>query len=362
MSKQISLKPNLSEVSERFHKWWNFEPMDRPVLEIPLNPQRQVFAPKSNHASLRDRWLDVEYQVDNAMANIRARDYLAETLPVYMPDIGPDLTSTLWGESIDFGEDTSWALHRVKDEDGWGRILEIEPDFENPYLQALDKMTALALEKAGDDILVGLYDWHGSLDTMVSLRGPEELCMDLMDDVELMVEVANRISDVFNQALRRNYEMLKAVGQGSTTWAKFYHEGFAYIPSCDFWCLISPEMAKNHIVQTIVTETLALDNSIFHLDGPDALRHIDWLLDFKELSAVQWVYGAGQGTSLDWIDTYKKILDAGKSIQVYAYTPDEALELVSKLGTRGVWITLYQALDTREEGEAYLRKMENICS
>ena len=70
-----------------------------------------------------------------------------------------------------------------------------------------------------------------------------------------------------------------------------------YIPSCDFSCMISTEQYKELIVEEIEKEVEYLDGSIYHLDGPDAVRLLDRILQTLGLIGVQWVYGAGQPTA-----------------------------------------------------------------
>jgi len=64
--------------------------------------------------------------------------------------------------------------------------------------------------------------------------------------------------------------------------------------------MISPEMARDHVVPTKHIETAALERSIFHLDGLQALKHLDTTLALPGLTALQWVYGAGQGPAARW--------------------------------------------------------------
>ena len=54
----------------------------------------------------------------------------------------------------------------------------------------------------------------------------------------------------------------------STTWTRFAHNGPAYVTSCDFWCLVSGEMANSYVLPTILAEAKPLERAIFHLDGP----------------------------------------------------------------------------------------------
>lgn len=346
-----SLKPGYEDTLQRFAKWWRLEETDRPVLELPVRPRPFEIAAKRPE-SLPDRWMNPEWRVEAALAELRARPYVAETLPVFMPDVGPDLTATLLGAKLEFGENTSWSHHPVQDVEEWEEVLQCRPDFDNPFWQAIEAMTKMALERGAGEILVGLPDLHGAYDMMVGLRGPEDLCIDLMEEPELVEKTALHMADVFNLAMERAWAPLKAAGMSATTWAHFLHDGLAYVSSCDFWCLISPEMARNHVVATIEREAAPLNRSLFHLDGPDALRHLDWLLQCKHIHAIQWVYGAGKGPATRWFDVYRKCLDAGKAIQVYAETPEDVIAARNELGSQGVWITLGEELDSEQAARA----------
>ena len=37
-----------------------------------------------------------------------------------------------------------------------------------------------------------------------------------------------------------------------------------------------------------------LDHSLYHLDGPDAIKHVPALMELEKLDALQWTCGAGQ--------------------------------------------------------------------
>ncbi|MGC9449946.1 MAG: hypothetical protein ACP5I4_00745 [Oceanipulchritudo sp.] len=352
-----SLKPDFDDTLQRFVKWWNLEETDRPVLELPVRPGPFEVAARRPE-TLRERWMDPQWRVEAALADLQSRPYVAETLPVFMPDVGPDLTATLLGADLEFGENTSWSHHPVRDVEEWQAVLERKPDFKNPYWQAIEKMTTLALERAGGEFLVGLPDLHGAYDMMVGLRGPEDLCIDLMEEPELVEKTALHMADIFNQAVMRAWTPLQAAGMPATTWTHFLHDGLAYVSSCDFWCLVSPEMARRHVVATIEREAAPLERSIFHLDGPDALRHLDWLLQCDRIQAIQWVYGAGKGPATRWLDVYRKCLEAGKAIQVLAETPQDLLALARELGSSGVWITLTRDLASVEQAEDLLRSVE----
>ena len=111
-----------------------------------------------------------------------------------------------------------------------------------------------------------------------------------------------------------------------------------YYVSCDFICMISPAMFAETILPSIEWETRRLHRSIFHLDGPGALKHLDALLAIPQLDAIQWTYGAGAGKAGDWIDVYRHVQQAGKSVEVQAGDLDDARAVMAQLRPEGIWM------------------------
>jgi hypothetical protein len=102
-----------------------------------------------------------------------------------------------------------------------------------------------------------------------------------------------------------------------------------------------------------------LERSLFHLDGPQALRLLDLLLDLPQLDAVQWVYGSGNGPASNWIDVYKRIQNAGKSIQLIAETAEGARTVVDQLKPQGVWISVIEPFNSVESAQRFVDQFGN---
>lgn len=353
------LNENIAAVADRFSAWWLHQQQDRPLLELRVKPTVERPA-KPAACTWRDWALDAAARCDEAIHLARHTPFVAETLPVFRPNVGPDLIAAPYGVEIEFAESTSWARHTVGDIEDWQAILARRPDYDNPYCRAIEQMTALGLQRGAGEILVGLPDLHGTYDMMVSLRGPEDLCMDMMDEPALIREVGLHLAEFYRDFLDRARAPFAAAGHPSTTWTQFLHDGLAFVASCDFLCLVSVDMAREHIEPTFDIENRGVERIIFHLDGPGALRHLDWLLQRDDLHAIQWVYGEGNGPAMRWLDVYRRILDAGKSIQVLASSPTDALEIVDALGSHGVWITVCD-LETRAEADRLLLEVESRC-
>jgi hypothetical protein len=126
--------------------------------------------------------------------------------------------------------------------------------------------------------------------------------------------------------------------------------------------MVSSDLAKQMMVPCIIEEMAVSRRNIFHLDGPQALRHLDLVLELPGLNAVQWVYGGGQGPAGKWIDVYRKILDAGKSVEVLAADAADALSVLRAVGPRGVWLSVAQAFETASDVDAFLQDVERASA
>lgn len=104
---------------------------------------------------------------------------------------------------------------------------------------------------------------------------------------------------------------------GTTCWIPFWHSGKYATIQCDFICMVSPDIANEYIIPALEEEANFLDHSIYHLDGPQALPHLDSILSIKKLDAVQWVAGDGQPPQHEWMDVLKKVQKAGKGLQLW---------------------------------------------
>ena len=354
---ELGFMPGFGRTLERFEAWWDGELIDRAPVTLNVAPSRPYDGPEREHPTLEARWMDVEYQVDRQIAEMARRSFVGDTIPKLMPNVGPELTSTPLGAELEFGEATSWTRPIVHEPEQWDEIATREPDFDNRYWRAIEAMTAMAQDKCRGRYLVALADLHGNFDVLAGLREPEMICMDLVDCPDKVDAAAKRAAAVTVACFERNYAMLcgdNATAAISTTWVPMAHVGPAYVPSCDFWCMLGEEHARELVLPRIVEEMAPLERSIFHLDGPQALRHLDLLLGLDDLDAVQWVYGAGAGPAAKWIEVYQRIRDAGKAMQVLADDGDDALAVLDAVGPKGVWLTIDEAFASEAEAEAFL--------
>ena len=354
---ELQSKPDFERAVARFEAWWRCEVLDRPPITIGVQrdhpPRRAV--PAKKHATLRDRWLDHEYKLDRLEADLDGAVFLAETFPTYMPNVGPEAVATLFGCELEFSEESSWSIPAAA---SCRDIMKIQPDFDSPYWRNLMDATDLSLARGQGKWITGVPDLHTNADLLAALRDPQELCIELADDIDGVAEACEYVTGFFRKIYDDAWGRISSAGQPCTSWCPTLHAGRAYVLQCDFICMISPAMFEQTVLPSLRRETQLLDRSIYHLDGPDALRHLDAVLALGELNGIQWVYGAGNEPAARWVDVYKRIQDAGKCMEIICVDTADARAVAEHLRPQGVWFRP-AGTHTRSQAEDFLRWAES---
>jgi hypothetical protein len=119
--------------------------------------------------------------------------------------------------------------------------------------------------------------------------------------------------------------------------------------------MMSPEMFDEYFVPFLDEQTHMVERTIYHLDGPGAVKHLDSLLGLSHLDGIQWVPGAGARPTVEWIPLLNRIQDAGKL--VYAYCDKANVrKLVQELRPEG--LMLVTSCDSVEEADRLLEDVE----
>ena len=345
--------PDWEQRLARQDAFWSRAIIDRPVvcITIPRTGPRQPW-PQSHHTTLRDRWMDAQYAAEIALATALNTDYLGDALPHAHPNLGPEVFSAFFGCELEFGEDTSWSVPILED---WAQVDKVIFNPENPYWKKIIEITDAMLEAGKGRFYTGLTDFHPGGDAIAAFRDPAQLNLDMMERVEQVKALLSYITETYLQVYDFFHQKLTSAGQAICTWIGIVSTKKWLVPSNDFSCMISPKMFQEVFLPSIVAECQHYDACIYHLDGPNALKHLDSLLAIKELSAIQWVYGAGNGRASDWLPVYRKCQAAGKGLQIHLDL-DELDLFMTSLRPEGLWLGISGVQD-REQAEAILRRM-----
>ncbi len=351
----LSTKPDYEQSRQRIEAFWQGELLDRPVVQFHLGKpvEERVPEPPSHHASSAGRWLDTQYQVDQCLAACRNRQYLGDTLPVFWPNLGPEVFSALYGCPMHFGDyGTSWTDPILAD---WSHAGQLQLDWNHPYLRKLHEMTDAMIEAGRGLFITGMTDWHAGGDAIAAFRDPINLAADMIEHLPEVRQMLARIEADYYQLYEVFYEKLRRAGLPVTSWLTLLHDGRYYIPSNDFSIMLSQQMFNEVFLPGIQRECQYYERSIYHLDGPGALRHLDALLAIPELNAIQYVYGAGNEGIHRWMGVYQKVQKAGKGIMVICRL-DEVPLVIQNLEPRRLFLSV-EGVPDRESAQALIREL-----
>jgi hypothetical protein len=352
----FEFKPDFEKTRQRVEAFWQREVLDRPVTMFPLyKPEsEQVSLPVGSHADWKSRWLDIQYQLDYALVNLSNQRFLGDTLPIVYPNLGPEVFSAFYGCPLHYGgEGTTWTdpiLHN------WDDVDKLILDWNSPHLKWLLDMTGALLDAGSGMFITGMPDWHPGGDAVAAFRDPANLAVDMLEHKEEVKTLLARIEPDYYAVYDLFYEKLRSRDMPITTWLPLFSYDKYYVPSNDFSIMISRKMYDEVFLPGIICECQFYDHSIYHLDGPGALRHLDSILSIPELHALQWVPGAGNEVFSRWIDVYQRAQHAGKGIQVSCHI-NEIPEVMETLDPCGMFL-LVAGVPNAEAGEQMLTDLE----
>ena len=345
--------PDWEQRIARQDAFWDCAVIDRPVVVMTLpkaNPE-YPWPKEKSYACIRDRWMDTERIVESALASARNTEFLGDALPTAWPNLGPELFSAFFGMEMDYTADSSWGIPNLKD---WAQAGQLQLSRDNFYWRKLLEITDALLDAGKGIYYVGITDMHPGGDAIAAFRDPMQLNLDLLTVLDDVKALLARVNETYFEVNDFYYRKFKAAGQAITSWPGIVSSRKWYVPSNDFSCMVSKEMYDDVFLPGIIEECRDLEAAIYHLDGPNALRHLDSLLAIKELNAIQWVYGAGRGIASDWLHVYQRCQAAGKGIQLFIGF-DELDSITSNLKPEGVWMSV--GVQDRNQADAVLKRV-----
>ncbi len=352
----FEFKPDFEDVLNRYEAWWHCELIDRPLVCLAFSKPKESLVPwsKKNHPSIRDRWMDTDHIVKCTEARMLNTEFFADSLPVVYPNLGPEVFSAFYGCKMEYGEHTAWSEPILHDWSGES-LAKLQLDTGNFYFRKIMEITDALIENARNRYIVGYTDLHGGADAIAAFRDPQELLIDTIERPAEVKALCDRITTDFLQVYDLFHEKLSAAGMPSTTWCPVIGKGKVHIPSNDFSCMISDEAFEELFMPGIIRECRHMDRCLYHLDGPQALRFLDRLLEIPEIQAIQWVPGAGHDYWADSIQVYQRIQDKHRALQLHSVPVGDLPRLFQALKPEGVWISSVSGITGRAEAEAALK-------
>lgn len=353
-------KLNWDETRRNFVDWWGHRGLVLGQWGAPpaAVPHARLSAPPS--LTPVAAYTDVALRVRLNEYDLSRCDYPADCLPLASADMGPGSLSLYLGSEPEFMPDTVWfhpSMPLVADPE---TLPPLRFDSGNQWWRLTEATLRAQVANAAGRYFASCPDLAENLDILASLRGSQALMMDMIERPEWVRRKLAEINQAFFEAYQRIYDIISLPGGGSCYNAfRLWGPGKTAKVECDAAAMISPDMFAEFVVPPLAEQCAWLDNSMFHLDGTQCLDKLDLLLEIEALDAIEWTPQAGiePGGSPRWYPLYRRILEAGKSVQAVGVEPAEVIPLLNAIGGKGVYIiTGFQNCAHAEEVLSAVRK------
>lgn len=307
-------KIDYCKLINNYERWWNKE-LDRPLISVTLSEDKNF-----NRGDLIDLVYDTN-KTENQIVDVYNQYYsklrfLGDGYPhFYVRTTG--VLGVFMGQNYTISKSDATAWYHKIDGVNHPDDLKFSIDHKNfMWKRTLNLMEKFEESFKGDVVLSGA-NLGGVCDIYHSMRGLQETLLDLFDYPEEVLRSFRRIYENWIEA----YEIIQSkidpnINHGYSHWTPILSQKPFDMIQADLAFMVSPEDFDKFIMKTLDWEMNYFDRTMFHIDGPGFLNHIDKLLSLPNLDGVQWIPGAGVDGVGHWEDLYEKISNADKLLQV----------------------------------------------
>ena len=333
-------KDDWEQARENLTAWWEHRGLALCARAPKEKPWEDIAEP-ARPSNLRQSWLDPDYRVSLSEYQLSRIFFGGESFPHLNTLIGPGSLGTFLGSEPGFAPDTVWYHPCITDPD-------LHPAFrfcpQDYWFRRHMDIIEEGLRRSRGRYLVGLPDLIENIDILAQMRDPQVLMVDLIERPRWVKQKVSQINQVFFSAFDAMYDTAHTPWGGNVFCAfGLWGPGKTAKLQCDASAMFSCEMFREFVMPALTEQCRWLDYSMYHLDGTQAMHHLDALLEIDALSAIQWTPQAGveSGGSPRWYDLYRRILAAGKSVQAGGVAECEVIPLLDAVGSKGMFINTW---------------------
>lgn len=362
---KTEFKYDIEAIERNMLAWWNFEDLGFPIIRL-MGVDGSIEWP-GMPKDFKSRHTDPDYRFAVTNAIYDQVTYYGEAFQNLDLNIGPGSMAIYLGSEPIFHEDTVWFTSLAHDNLSELGALEYDPN--NRWWQYHLNIIRRGVELCkGTPFIPSIPDILENIDILSLLRTPQKLCYDIIDTPEIVREYIKQIDDIYFDYYDTIYDIVKNKKGGSsyTAFGIVAPDKCAKI-QCDFAALMSPLQFRELIVPSLQKQCEKIPYTLFHLDGPDAIRHIDALLGIEKLNAINWVPGAAEpeGGDEKWYPLYDKVFAAEKSMWISLglgevdWLIKMSKKLIKRYGSRGMYLH-YPILDNKDAQKLFEASRNNF--
>ena len=318
-------KANWEETKTRWDMYWKRSLQGMPLMcvvaEKPgsVDPEIQAELKSKN---MYDKYRDAKRIAARYRYWAETHEFLADSFPNVSLDFGPGSLAAYLGSDIEFHPGTVWFKPCV---DEWEGFPELRFDPENPWYKEHLQLFRDVKELADDDYYIGIPDIMENIDVLASLRGAQDTIFDMVDEPDEVEERISQVQKLYYRYFDSFYDICakeeNGVKSSCYTVFQIWGRGKTLKLQCDFSAMMSPKQFRQFIQPALMDQCGGANNVLYHLDGPDAIKHLPALMEVEGIDALQWTSGSynPDGSNEMWFGIYDQVIKANKGLWVQIY-------------------------------------------
>lgn len=326
-------------IRQRYEDWWEGKPARRPMIQLTAPRPGFTAEPMPEEETALIAWhTEPELVLPRLERSLAATAYYLDAFPLVFP-VSPGLPAieaAYLGCEYRFTRQTAWLHPRYQSLRDRPPI-QIDPD--NFWWRATQNLLNAAAERWDERYAIGIPDLQGGGHIAAEMRGMQNFALDLLDCPQEAAALIEEVNHAWLHYYTACFEIIHTRTPGWVDWLGIWSEKPAVTVECDFAAMISPKMFERFFLPALEQQVRWVERTIFHLDGPQQLPHLELLLSLPELDGIQWVPGAGAAPMQEWIPLLRRIQAAGKRV-VIACDPAELPLLLRELDAQGLLIAV----------------------
>jgi len=352
------MPPKVEDKLERFRRFWQRAPTDRPVLGLRLKsyfPMRDFKGGPHSGIVNPDHLKAEDYFDDYERLYAMYRRAIGDQIYVASACRGVPWLEAILGCEIEAGTDTMWTRPRLND---WTELDTIRFDPSNPWFLKLLETTEEVVKYSNGRFPVGMPLLRGPGDVASALRGVNNFCLDIVSEPDKLKVLLDVCTDTYIQVTRALFERC-------TQWQGGYFEQLRHLwapgrccqTQADVSSLLSPDHYREFLLPKDAQVLCTYRYCFIHLHT-SSLHILDEVLGIDPLAAIQLSLDVGGPKPFDLLGDLKKVLARTLLIlQVDGResSPDEIVQLCECLPSEGLYILVLA--DSLEEGNTFLEEV-----
>jgi len=349
---KLEFKPDFEVARGNWIAYWKNENKRPPIWVV---TPKQGVAPVDLPAYLAGHDGNFDPIVDQVLSWAESHEFVGDAIPNYYAEFGPDSFASFLGADLRFlpRQQTSWSVPFV---DEWDDI-EIKFQRDGYWWQMTEAFIKALRARCDGKLLITPPALAANLDALAAIRGAEKLLLDLVEVPEKINYALSRVCDAHSEIMQAYAELTDFDAYGTVNCEKYYSPGRQSRPQCDISCMISGDMFREFVIPSLEREAADMENVVYHLDGPEAVRHLDALLEMDWLDAVDFIPGEN-GIGRDWSKTYKKIIAKGKGYKQMVFDHMNLKRICENPPSRKIFFVT--AASTKTEAEELIADIIKI--